>query len=86
MVHSRRVTVARPPALGFHIAGEALDAGAPGLEHAQLMLLAPGGELTQVESVSLPGRAGVAGQEPSQRQLLLSAEYRLGDGDRGGRG
>ncbi len=66
--------------------GQALDAGTPGGEQAQVTLLAPGGELPQVQGVSLTGQAGIAGQEPGQRQPLLGAQYRLGDSDRGGRG
>ena len=52
------------PALGFHIAREALDIGSPGLEQAQLVLLAPARELAQVQLVRLPGKAAVSGQEP----------------------
>ena len=51
-----------PPA-GFQVAGEELDISAPGLEEAQLVLLAPAGELAQVQFVRLPGQAAVPGQE-----------------------
>ena len=56
-------------AAGFQVAGETLDVRPPGLKQAQVMLLAPAGELPQVQFVGLTGQAGVAGQEPSQRQL-----------------
>jgi hypothetical protein len=68
-------------AAGFHIARETFDVGPADLEQPLVVLLAPGGEKAQVQGVSLAGQAGVTGQ----RQPLLGAEYRLGDGDRGGR-
>jgi hypothetical protein len=48
--------------------------------------LAPGRVPAQVQRICLAGQAGVAGQEASQRQLLLVGEYRSGtaiavDGD-----
>jgi hypothetical protein len=64
MVHSRRVMVARAAA-GFQVAGEALDVRAAGLEQAQLMLLAPAGELSQVQLVGLTGQAAIPGEESS---------------------
>ncbi len=39
------------PAAGFQVAGEELDVGTAGAEQAQLMLLAPAGELAQVQLV-----------------------------------
>jgi hypothetical protein len=51
-------------AAGFQIAGEELDVGAAGLEQAELMLLAPAGELPQVQLVRLAGQAAVGGEEP----------------------
>ena len=74
------------PAAGLQVAGETLDVGPAGLEQAQVVQLAPGSELPQVQRVGLPRQAGIAGQEPGERQSLLGGEYRLGDGDRGGRG
>jgi hypothetical protein len=56
------VARARPP--GFQIAGEELDVGAAHLEQAELMLLAPAGELTQVQLVRLAGQPAVGGEEP----------------------
>jgi hypothetical protein len=38
---------------------QALDVGAPDREQPQMTLLAPGGELAQVQSVSVAGQAGV---------------------------
>jgi hypothetical protein len=52
------------PATGFQVPGEELDISAPGLEEVQLVLLAPAGELAQVQLVRLPGQAAVPGQEP----------------------
>jgi hypothetical protein len=72
-----------PPAA---VSREALDVGSAGLEKAEVALLAPGGELAQVECVSLAGQPGVAGQEPGQSHPLGIAEHRLGDGDHSGRG
>ena len=51
------------PAAGFQIAGEELDVGAAGAEQMELVLLAPAGELAQVQFVGLAGQAAVAGQE-----------------------
>jgi hypothetical protein len=36
-----------------------------GAEQAQLMLLAPAGELAQVQLVGLAGQAAVSGEEPA---------------------
>ena len=62
---------AKPPgdggpgaAAGFQIAGEELDVGAAGLEQAELMLLAPAGELPQVQLVRLTRQAAISGEEP----------------------
>jgi len=49
------------PATGFKIPGEALDVGPAGLEQVQLMLVAPGGVLAQVQFAGLAGQAAVAG-------------------------
>jgi hypothetical protein len=57
--------VARGPAAGFHVAGEQLDVGTAGLEQVELVLLAPAGELPQIQLVCLPGQAAVPGQKPS---------------------
>src|SRR5215467_6364951 len=74
------------PAAGLQVAGETLDVGSAGLEQVQVVQLAPGSELPQVRRVGLPRQAGIAGQESCQHQPLLGGEYRIGDGDRGGRG
>ena len=73
------------PAAGLHVAAEALDVGAAGLEQVQAVLLAPGGELPQVQRVGVAGQAAVAGQEPDQRGLLASREQRLDRHDQFGR-
>jgi hypothetical protein len=58
------------PAAGFHVAGEALDVGPPDLEQPQVLRLTPVGELAQVQRVSRTSQAGIASQEPGQRQPL----------------
>jgi hypothetical protein len=51
-------------AAGFQISGEALNAGAAGLEQLQLTSGAPAGEPPQVQLIRLPGQAAVPSQEP----------------------
>jgi MerR HTH family regulatory protein len=58
---SQQVTLQKTA--GFQIAGEEFDVRAPGLEQAQLPLLAPAGELAQVQFVRLAGLAAVGGEE-----------------------
>ena len=43
------------PAAGFQVPGEALNIRPPSLKQGQLVLLAPGGELPQVEFIGLAG-------------------------------
>jgi hypothetical protein len=74
------------PAAGFQVASKTLDVGAARLEQAQVALLAPARILAQVQGIRIAGQAGVTGQEPGQRQLLVAGERWLGDGDRGGCG
>jgi hypothetical protein len=74
------------PAAGFHVAGEAFDVGAAGLEQWQVVLLAPAGVLTQVQRIRFAGQAGVTGQEPSQGEPFRLSEYQLDSGDSGGCG
>jgi hypothetical protein len=53
--------------LGTHslqIACEELDVGAAGLEQAELVLLAPTGELPQVQLIRLTRQTAVSGEEP----------------------
>ena len=52
-------------AVGLQITGETLDVGAPGLEQADVVLVALARVLAQVQLVGLAGQAAVAGQEPS---------------------
>ena len=68
-------------AAGLQAAGEAFDVGAARLEQEHVMLLAPAGELAQVQRLRLAGQAGVTGQEPSQGELLGLGEHRFDDGD-----
>src|SRR6266516_4869171 len=53
-------------AAGFEIAGEELDVRAAGLEQAELVLLAPAGELAQVQLVGLAGQPAVGGENPAK--------------------
>ena len=46
-----------------------------------MMLVAPAGELAQVQRVSVAGQAGIPGQESRQREPFCVAERGLGDGD-----
>ena len=57
-------------AAGLQVAGEAFDVGAANLEQPHLMLLAPAGELAQVQRVRFARQAGLTGQEPSQGEPL----------------
>jgi hypothetical protein len=52
------------PAPGLEVSREALDVSTARLEEAKVALLAPSGELAQVQLVSLARQAGIAGQEP----------------------
>jgi hypothetical protein len=52
-----------PPG-GFEVAAEAFDVGSACGKQAQVVAVAPGGELAQVQGVGLAGQAGVPGQEP----------------------
>jgi len=52
-----------PPA-GFQVTGEELDVSPAGGEQMELVLLAPAGELPQIQLVGLPGQAAVPGEEP----------------------
>jgi hypothetical protein len=63
-------------ATGFLVASEALDVGTAGLEQPQVMVLAPAGELAQIQLIRLTGQPAVSGQEPSQGQTLSIGEYR----------
>jgi hypothetical protein len=56
--------VARAPAAGLEVSGEALKVGAADAEQAQVMLVAPAGKQAQVPSVRFTGEAAVTGQEP----------------------
>jgi hypothetical protein len=51
------------PPCGFEVAAEAFDVGSACGEQSEMMELAPGGELAQVQGVGFPGQAGVPGQE-----------------------
>ena len=51
-------------AAGVQVAGEELDVRAAALGQAELMLLAPGRDLPQVQLVSLAGEPAIGGEEP----------------------
>jgi hypothetical protein len=55
-------------AAGFQVTGEALDVGAAGQEQADVMLLAPAGELAQVQRVRFRalGRRSRPGTQPGR--------------------
>jgi hypothetical protein len=58
---------------------EALDVSPAHGEQAQMMLLAPGDELAQIQGVGLAGQAAVAGKERRQRVPLGVGERRVDD-------
>lgn len=73
-------------ASGLHVPTQALDVCASGLEQVQPALLAPGGEHAQVQCVGVAGQPAVAGQEPSERGLLIAGEQRFDRHDKVGLG
>ena len=54
------------PAAALEVAGELLDVGTPRLEEVQLVVVAPGDVLAQVQFVGVPGKAAIAGEEPAE--------------------
>jgi hypothetical protein len=70
----------------FELASEALDVSASHREQAEVVLLAPGDELTQIERVRVAGQAAVAGEERRQRVPLDVRERRVDHSDIGRRG
>jgi hypothetical protein len=73
------------PAGVLEIAGEAFDVDTVDVKQAAVVLPAPGGELAQIQRVSVASEPAVASQEPEQRRLLDLAEHRLVPLDRGRR-
>jgi hypothetical protein len=78
---------AQPPSDGgasaaalLEIPGVALDVGAPHREQTQVVLLAPGDELPQIQCVRFSGQPAVAGQEGGERVPLGVGELRIEDG------
>ncbi len=71
------------PSPGLEVAGEALDVGPARCEQADLVLLAPGDELAQVQGVGVASQASVAGKERSERILLDVGEDGIDDSDVG---
>jgi hypothetical protein len=63
------------PATLLEVATEALDVSAPGFEKTDVVLLAPGGELAQVERVSLAGEPAVTGEESGESDPLGIAKH-----------
>jgi len=61
----------------LEVTAEALDVRAPCLEEVDVVLLAPGGELAQVERVSLAGEPAVTGEESGESDSLGVGEYGL---------
>jgi len=56
------------------VTGEAFDVVAGDVEQCQLALLAPGGELAQIQGVRISGETGVAARQAEQCLLLEIAE------------
>ena len=71
------------PSPGLEVAGEALDVRTAGGEQADVVLLAPGDELAQVQGVGVASQASVAGEERSERILLDFGEDGIDDSDVG---
>jgi hypothetical protein len=67
---------ASPPAL-LEVAAEALDVSAPCLEEADVVLLAPSGELAQIERVRLSGQSAIASKIATERDPLGITEHGL---------
>ena len=61
----------------LEVTAEALDVRAPCLEEVDVELLAPGGELAQVERVNLAGEPAVTGEESGESDSLGVGEYGL---------
>jgi hypothetical protein len=72
-------------AAGFEIPGEALDVGSADLEQSQVVLVAPGDELAQVERVGVASQVPVAGEERRQGLPLGVGEHRVNDSNIGRR-
>jgi hypothetical protein len=73
----RATTTGRLPGTTLiEVAGEGVDVGSAGLEQGQLVVMAPLGELAQVERVGVAGQPGVAPEEPGQDSLLTSLNQR----------
>jgi hypothetical protein len=66
---------ASSPAL-VEVTAETLDVRAPRLEEADVVLLAPSGELAPVEGLRLSGESVVASQIATERDPLGIAEHR----------
>ncbi len=76
-MQSLRATVAASPAALLEVAAKALDVSAPRLEKADVVLLAPSGELAKVEGVRLAGEPAVTGKESGESDPLGVGEYGL---------
>ncbi len=59
----------------LEVTAEALDVRAPCLEEVDVALLAPRGELAQVEHVSLAGEPAVTGKESGESDPLGIAKH-----------
>src|SRR5450755_2366719 len=70
----------------FQVAGEAFDVSAADGEQGQGAGAAPGGELAQVQRVSLAGQPAVPGQEPGKGEPFGVGEGRLDRGEGSGWG
>ena len=61
-------------------AGVKLDICAPAREELEAVALTPGEELSQVQSVGVPGQASVASEEAGQGEAFGAGEDKVGDG------
>jgi hypothetical protein len=53
--------------MALQLPGERLDVGPSDLEQIELVIVAPGDELAEIELVGVSCQAAVAGREPTQR-------------------
>jgi hypothetical protein len=74
------------PAFGFEMAGEAFDIGAANCEQWHRAAAAPGGELAQIQRVSLASQAAVPSQEPGKGKPFGVGEDGLDHDEGSGRG
>lgn len=70
---------------GLQVAGEGLDVRTARREQADVVLLAPGDELAQIQGIGIAGQSAVAGEERGKRVPLKAGELGFDDSDFGRR-